>query len=267
MTKFTHALTRPPGANFAAGLTSAAAGPPNLDLALRQHAAYCDALRRCKVAVTALAPEPDHPDATFVEDTAVLAERTAIVTRPGAPSRLGETAAVAAALRALRGDIHEIRAPGTLDGGDVCQAESHFFVGLSARTNAAGARQFRAIVEAAGYTMSTIDIRGNRRLLHLKSGIAYLGDRRLLVVPDLPGAAEFAGFESIEVCAAESYAANCVRVNEHVLIAAGYPRTAAALRACGYSPLPIDVSEFRKMDGGLSCLSLRYEGSDLPWRE
>ena len=258
MTKFTHALTRLPGEDFAAGLTCAAEGPPDLELALAQHAAYRDALRRAGIEVTTLEAQPAHPDATFIEDTAVLAERMTVGTRPGAPSRLGETASVAARLRALRGEVREIRAPGTLDGGDVCQAESHFFVGVSARTNAEGARQFREIIEAAGYTMSAVDIRALPSLLHLKSGIAYLGERRLLVVADLPIAGEFAAFERIEVCAAESYAANCVRVNERVLVAAGYPRTEAALRACGYSPLTVDVSEFRKMDGGLSCLSLRF---------
>ncbi len=258
MIEFTRAIARPPGATFSQGLSTAGLGPPDLALASTQHAAYCDALRACGLAVTVLDADAGLADAPFVEDTAVLAERVTIVTRPGAPSRRGEVDSIRDCLRGLRGELAEIRAPGTVDGGDVCQAGSHFFIGLSARTNADGAAQFGAIVRAAGYTASTIDVRGSAKLLHLKSGIAYLGDGRLLAVRDLPRTAELARFEIVEVDARESYAANCVRVNDRVLVAAGYPRTADLLVARGYSPLLLEVSEFRKLDGGLSCLSLRF---------
>ncbi|MDE1923087.1 MAG: N(G),N(G)-dimethylarginine dimethylaminohydrolase, partial [Gammaproteobacteria bacterium] len=140
-----------------------------------------------------------------------------------------------------------------------CQAGSHVFVGISARTNPEGARQFCEIMRRAGHSASTVDIRANPALLHLKSGIAHLGDARLLIAPGLPVCEHMAKFEILRVCAAESYAANCVRINDRLLIAAGYPLTAAMLRARGYDTLPLDVSEFRKMDGGLSCLSLRFE--------
>ncbi|HVC00985.1 MAG TPA: hypothetical protein VND80_02165 [Steroidobacteraceae bacterium] len=258
MTNFTQAIVRPPGQNFAQGLSSANLGPPDLDLALAQHAAYCDALRRCGLAVTALAADPGFADGTFVEDTAVIGARAAVATRPGAASRRGEVRSILGCLRGMRREIHEIRAPGTLDGGDVCQAQSHFFIGISARTNPEGARQLAGILCAAGYTCSTVDIRGNGPLLHLKSGIAYLGDNRLLLAPFLPLTDEMRGFEHIAVCAEEAYAANCVRINDRLLIADGHPRTAATLRACGYSTLPLAMSEFRKLDGGLSCLSLRF---------
>lgn len=258
MTEFTHAIARPPGATFSQGLSTAGLGPPDLALAATQHTAYCDALRACGLAVTVLDADAGFPDAPFVEDTAVLAERVTIVTRPGAASRRGEVDSIRDCLRGLRGGFAEIRAPGTVDGGDICQADSHFFIGLSARTNADGAAQFGEIVRAAGYTASTIDVRGSANLLHLKSGIAYLGDGRLLAVRDLPRTAELARFEIVEVDARESYAANCVRINDRVLVAAGHPRTADRLVALGYSPLPLEVSEFRKLDGGLSCLSLRF---------
>jgi dimethylargininase len=258
MIEFTRALVRPPGATFCQGLSTANLGPPSLELALSQHAAYCEALRACGLALTILAADARFADGTFVEDTAVLAERVTIATRPGAPSRRGEVRSVRDVLSGLREEIHEIRAPGTLDGGDVCQAGSHFFVGVSQRTNGEGAAQFCEIVRAAGYSASTIDIRGNARLLHLKSGIAYLGDGRLLAVPGLPRTTELDRYEIAEVDALETYAANCVRVNDRVLVAAGYPRTAQALRALGVAPLLLDTSEFRKLDGGLSCLSLRF---------
>ena len=147
--KFRHALVRPPAASFAQGLTSAGSGPPDLPLALAQHSAYCDALRRCGLDVEVLPPDERYPDGTFVEDTAILAERAAITTVPGAPTRVGEVASIARALAGYRDDIQNIVAPGTVDGGDVCQADGHFFIGLSARTNETGARQLAATSCAA----------------------------------------------------------------------------------------------------------------------
>ncbi len=254
----THALTRRPGPNFAQGLTSATAGPPDLDLALSQHAAYCDALRACGLAVTTLPADPDHADSTFVEDTAVVTADAAVATRPGAPSRAGEVARIEPHLHGLRRVVHRIVDPGTLDGGDVCEAGAHYFIGVSARTNLEGANQLRSILQRAGYGVSTVDIRGHRSLLHLKSGLAYLGDARLLVAPGLPEVEAMRDYQRIEVEVADSYAANCVRINDRVLIAAGYPRLRATLCDLGYSPIELAMSEFRKMDGGLSCLSLRF---------
>ena len=256
--KFRHALVRPPAASFAQGLTSAGFGPPDLQLALAQHSAYCDALRRCGLEVRVLAPDGRYPDGTFVEDTAILAERVAIPTIPGAPSRVGEVASIAQAIAGYRPDVQHIVAPGSVDGGDICQADAHFFIGLSARTNDEGARQLADILRAHGYTASMVDIRSNRTLLHLKSGIAWLGDGRLVLTSDFPSVPEFSRYQLIRITPAESYAANCVRINEHVLIAAGFPHFAGALGALGLATIALDMSEFRKMDGGLSCLSLRF---------
>jgi dimethylargininase len=187
----------------------------------------------------------------------VIAERVAVITRPGAASRAGEVHAIAAALGSMRPVLERIEAPGTLDGGDICQAGEHFFIGISARTNAEGARQLAAILEAHGYTASTIDIRTHRTLLHLKTGLAWLGGRRCVAVPGFPRPPELKGYEFIEVAAAECYAANCVLVNGQVLVAAGFPAISARLRSLGFGLSTLEVSEFRKMDGGLSCLSLR----------
>jgi dimethylargininase len=257
--KFRHALVRPPARSFAQGLTSAGQGPPDVNIALAQHAAYCSALRQCGVEVRILAADERFPDSTFVEDTAILAERAAIATLPGAPSRVGEVASIAAALAEVCGAVHRIVAPGSVDGGDICQADEHFFIGLSARTNSEGARQLSGILRAQGYTVSTIDIRNNRKLLHLKSGISYLGERRLVLCNDFPQVPEFSGYQLLRVVPEEGYAANCVRINEHVLIATGYTRFADALGRLKLATIALDMSEFRKMDGGLSCLSLRYD--------
>jgi dimethylargininase len=257
--QFTRAVVRKPGPTFAAGLTTAAAGPPELPKALGQHDRYCEALERCGVSVATVATDDRYPDGTFVEDTAVVAGRMAVVTWPGAPTRQGEIASIEAAL-ALHCDLelHRITAPGTVDGGDICQAGTHFYIGQSNRTNAEGARQLGAILARNGYTSSVIDIRDSGTLLHLKSGIAYLGDNRMLVVPEVPVSADLARHELLQVPAGEDYAANCIRVNDHVLVAAGYPRLAAMLEGLGYPLILLETSEYRKMDGGLSCLSLRF---------
>jgi dimethylargininase len=257
--KYSKAITRLPGRNFSAGLTIAGGGsPPDIGRALAQHAAYRAALSACGLDVTVMDADEDHPDGTFVEDTFLIAEGIAVATRPGAKTREGEVAAVAAALRNFVAKLEHIRAPGTLDGGDVCQAGRHFLIGISARTNQSGAAQLAAILARHGFTASTVDIRGNPALLHLKSGIAYLGEDRFVVAPGFPAVPEIARFEKIAVMAGEEYAANCVRINDEVLIASGFPKLAASLRGLGYRTRAVGMSEFAKMDGGLSCLSLRF---------
>ncbi|MGB8328428.1 MAG: arginine deiminase family protein [Steroidobacteraceae bacterium] len=256
---FRSAIVRIPGPAFAAGLTtSAAQGRPDLGKALEQHDDYCEALLACGVEVTALPPDERFPDSVFVEDTAVVAVRVAVLTRPGAPSRVGEVPEVAAALRQFRPELEQIEPPGTVDGGDVCQADDHFFIGLSRRTNEVGATQLATILARHGYAASMVDIRGHQTLLHLKSGLAYLGDRRFAIASEVPRTAALADYEMVEVDAAETYAANCVRVNGIVLVAAGYPKLTARLVEFGLAVRHVEVSEFRKMDGGLSCLSLRF---------
>jgi len=231
---------------------------PDLRIALEQHAAYCRALAGCGLGVTVMAADAGHPDGTFVEDTFVIAERVAIATRPGARTRSGEVASVAAAMRSFRPQLAQIEPPGTVDGGDICQVDNHFLIGLSARTNEAGAAQLAAILASHEYTASTIDIRNHPSLLHLKSGISYLGEHRFLLAPGFPPFRELAGYEKIEVAAGEAYAANSVRVNDDVFVAAGFPRLAGALHKLGYRIRLLYMTEFAKMDGGLSCLSLRF---------
>jgi dimethylargininase len=191
---FSHAIVRIPAENFAQGLTTAQLGRPVYDQVLHQHARYCDALRACGLALTTLEVDPDHPDSTFVEDTAVLTAHSAILTRPGARSREGEVAAIRQAVSHFFPATVEIEAPGTVDGGDICEAENHFFLGLSQRTNEAGLRQLAAHLARDGYTSSVIDVRGINSILHLKSGVSYIGDNTLVVMEEL--APLFPGFES-----------------------------------------------------------------------
>ena len=255
---FTRAIVRIPGNNFDAGLTTVSIGRPDLGRVLVQHQRYCEALVECGVALTALEADLRFPDSTFVEDTAVLTARGAILTRPGAPSREGEVDAIRDAVIGFFPNPQTIEEPGTLDGGDICEAEEHFFIGVSHRTNEEGARQLAAHLAGMGYTSSVIDVRPMASILHLKSGIAYIGDNTLVAMEEMAGNPAFGRLELIQVGVDESYAANCVRVNDGVLVAAGFPKLTAELRARGFEPLILDMSEFQKMDGGLSCLSLRF---------
>lgn len=257
---FSRAIVRSPNANFAEGQTSAGLGAPLYAKALKQHEAYCLALERCGLTLVRLQADERYPDSTFVEDVAVVTERGAILTRPGAPSRTGEVAAVRDALAQFYATTGSIFDPGTLDGGDVCQAGDHFFIGISARTNEAGARQLADWLRSLDYTWCFVDIRDVKRILHLKSGLAYLGNERLVVVDALSKFEEFSfsSYELIVVNKREEYAANCISVNECVLVSSGYPDLIERLRGLSYVPIALEMCEFQKMDGGLSCLSLRF---------
>jgi dimethylargininase len=256
--RFTRAILRPPAETFASGITSSGLGPPDLALALEQHEAYCRTLDQLGLSLSMLPPDPAFPDSTFVEDAAIVTERGAILTRPGAPSRTGEVAALGAALGGWFPELDEITAPGTIDGGDVCEAGSHFFIGLSERTNAEGAAQLARWLEQRGFDSSVINIRGLPGMLHLKTGLSWLGGRRLFAWSGLTGHEVLRGWEVLEVPQGEEYAANCIRVNGVLLLAGGFPQAEALVRGLGYQVVTTEMSEFQKMDGGLSCLSVRW---------
>jgi dimethylargininase len=255
---FTRAIVRPPSSNFADGLTSVSLGKPDFALALEQHAKYCEALEQCGLTLVRLPEDAAHPDATFVEDTAILSPKCNVLTRPGAASRSGEVESIAASLATLGVAAKKIDSPATLDGGDICDAGGHFFIGVSHRTNWDGAAQLAALLDRAGYSSSCIDVREVPGILHLKSGIASLGDNRVVAIDALAAHPALKKYEIVRVAPADEYAANCVRVNDSVLVPAGFPRMHDSLARLGYSLIPLGMSEFQKMDGGLSCLSLRF---------
>ena len=251
---FTRAIVREPGPDLAGGLTAADLGPPDPVRARVQHRAYVEALEGLGLRVTVLPPLPGHPDACFVEDVAVVAAPLAVVTRPGAPSRRGETASVAAEL-AERREPAAIAAPGTLDGGDVLIVGRTCWIGLSSRTNEAGAAQLAELLEARGWECRTVPVSGG---LHLKSGVNHVGGDILLLTEHFAGLDVFAGWRQLVVPGEEAYAANTLWLNDTLLVPAGFPRTAALLQETGRPLLELDVGEFRKLDGGLTCLSLRF---------
>jgi dimethylargininase len=256
---FRNAIVRPPAPSFADGLTTQELGTPDVKKALAQHEAYCRALEDFGLALMRLPADPRFPDSTFVEDTAVITARGgAILTRPGAPSRAGEVEGIEGALAARFPKLRQIEAPGTVDGGDVCEAGEHFFIGVSRRTNEEGGRQLAGLLAADGYTSSLYDIRGTDEILHLKSGIAWLGGKTLVAIESRAEDPAFRGWDLIRVPKGEEYAANCILVNDAVFFAEGFPLLERALRERGYRLTILPMSEFQKMDGGLSCLSLRF---------
>ena len=255
---FTKAIVRLPAENFADGLTTVELGIPNYAKTIEQHQAYCDALIQCGLTLTQLAADPQHPDSTFVEDTAIVTEHGAILTRPGAESRAGEVENIKSSLARFYSELPEIKAPGTLDGGDICEAGNHFIIGISLRTNENGVKQLADWLASHGYTSDFVDICAVPGILHLKSGISYIGDNRMVVILPLADHPVFKAYELIQTHAHEDYAANCVRVNDHVLMASGFPILQRTLEKFGYNIIALDMSEYQKMDGGLSCLSIRF---------
>ncbi len=253
---YTRAIVRPPASSFAKGLTRSAEGPPDMALALEQHRVYCRTLEECGLEIMELPADPQYPDSCFVEDTAIVMEHGAIALRPGAPSRVGEVDSIVAALGSQFREVARIFAPGTVDGGDLCEADGHFLIGLSSRTNEQGARQLTRLLGDLQCTSTIVDIRGTK-LLHLKSGLSYLGNNRMVTTVDVARIPALSKYELIPVQAKEHYAANCILVNDWVLVATGYPLIVDALEDKRFHVKVVEMSEFRKMDGGLSCLSLR----------
>jgi len=252
---FTYAVVRKPGPNFARGLTTAAAtDPPDFETLVGQHTEYISALQSIGLEVIVLDCLPDHPDAYFVEDTAVVAADVAVITNPGAESRQGEEETIASVLAEYR-RTDRIRPPGTVDGGDVLQVGNHFFVGLSERTNHEGAGQLGRIFKRHGYTYATVAVGEG---LHLKSSVNYVGRNTLLVTEDFASNEQLKAYDTIIVDRHESYAANTLLVNDHLLVPRGYPGTRRKLDALGLKIIELDTSEVRKMDGGLTCMSLRF---------
>ncbi|MHB8055007.1 MAG: dimethylarginine dimethylaminohydrolase family protein [Candidatus Aminicenantales bacterium] len=252
--KFTRAITRLPGPDAAAGLTTAGLGRPDQALLLSQHSAYVETLRSLGLEVEVLPAAPGFPDSYFIEDTAVVTPEVAVITRPGAASRRGETAGVEPALAKHR-SIFRIDPPGTLDGGDVLFAGGRFFIGLSERTDEAGARQLGRILESRGYPWTAVPVGGG---LHLKSSVNTLGGLRLVFSAGFSPGNLFREYDRIVLDPGDDYAANTLWINDTLLMPKGFPRVREKYAKRGLSVVEVDTSEMRKMDGGLTCLSLRF---------
>ena len=251
---FTRAITRKPGRNFYQGITTAKDQVPIYELIIKQHEAYTEILRSIGLKVIALESLLDYPDGYFVEDTAVVNSDVAVITNPGAVSRRGEVETMAAILAKYR-ETERIQAPGILDGGDVLMVGSHFLIGISERTNQEGAEQFGRIMERFDNTWTSVPVVSG---LHLKSSINYVGKNTLLVTEEFAGLNEIKAYNKIIVDREEEYACNTLLVNDHLIIPEGFPVTRKKLETLGFGITELDVSEVRKMDGGLTCMSIRF---------
>jgi dimethylargininase len=247
------ALTRPvPDSLAQCELTHLERTPIDVARAREQHERYEARLQAAGCTVERIEAGHDLPDSVFVEDTAIVLDEIAIVTRPGAPSRVRETAAVAAALAKYRQVVRMV-APATLDGGDVLRLGRALYVGLSTRTNEAGARQLAAAAQPFGYTVRCARVRG---CLHLKSAATALDDRIVLCNPEWIDPGTFEGCDTRFVHPGEPFGANVLRIDSIVVTAAAHERTAAALLQQGYDVRPVDVSELAKAEAGVTCCSL-----------
>ncbi len=249
-----YALVRSPGPDAADGLTEQSGPPIRLENLQDKHAAYCQLLQTIGISLIRLDPLPGFPDAYFVEDTAVVTSEIAVVTRPGAPQRRGEEKSVAHRLADYR-PLKVITPPGTLDGGDVLIIGQDVFVGLSGRTNREGADQLAQILAPWDYHCITVEVPD---ALHLKSSLTSIGGRQLLMKATWSQLTEFKDYAKLLVDPAEAYACNTLAVNGHLIMPAGYPRTRALLESTGQPIHELDTAPFRRMDGGLTCLSLRF---------
>ena len=252
---FTTAIVKTPCQNITRGISTANLGRPDYNLALQQHAAYIQALKDCGLDVTVLDPDENFPDSTFVEDVCLITPRCAIITRPGAASRREEALGIEKTIQSLGLPVGRIQGPGTLDAGDVMMVKNHYFAGLSDRTNTEGALQLSVLLKKYEYTCSTIAL---DTVLHLKTGVSYLENNTLLALGEFLTLPALSRFNRLEVVLTEAYAANCVWINDTVLVPRGFPITLQAIKDVGYPTIEVDMSEFRKLDGGLSCLSLRF---------
>ena len=251
---FTRAICRKPGLNFSHGLTTVQDGKPDYAKMMAQHDAYVEALKSLGLQVEMLEPLGDFPDAYFVEDAAIMTAEVAIVTRPGAKARRGEAAAMEPVLAKYRPLAH-IQAPGRLDGGDVLIIGRHALIGVSERSNPEGAEQLGEILEDHGYTWSAVPVAEG---LHFKSSVNWVGGKNLIITEDFAGMDELEDFHQIVVDPEETYAANVLWINGTLLMPVGYPKTRKQLAALGLPIVELDTSEARQMDGGLTCMSLRF---------
>lgn len=255
--KFKNAIVKKPARTMVNGITTANLGKPDYKKALKQHENYVKTLKECKVEVEILEADEKFPDSTFVEDPAVLTDKCAIITNPGAESRKEEVKAIKSVIEKYYSSdqIFEIKAPGTLEGGDVMQVDNHFYIGISDRTNKDGANQLLDYLNKFDYTGDIVEFEG---ILHLKTGMSYIGDNTLLITELFTNKEIFSDYKKIRVNGREAYASNCIRVNDFVIVPAGFVKTKKAIKNSGFKTKTVDVSEFRKIDGGLSCLSLRF---------
>lgn len=254
--RFTHAIVRPPAASATQGLRAVDSGAPDITRMRADHAAYVTALRVLGATVIELAALDAFPDAQFVEDTALCLREGAVVMRPGAASRLGEAAEMAPTLARFYDEVLTITGPGTIEAGDILTTETEILIGRSARTDAAGIAELRGLVARWGYNVR--ELLTPPGVLHFKTDCSLLDAETILATPRLAAAGGFAGYRVILTADGEEAAANAIRFNDAVIVPDGFAATADRLDKAGYKLVAVGNQECAKLDGGMSCLSLRF---------
>lgn len=219
---------------------------------LEQHAAYVAALEQAGAEVQVLPALDGFPDALYVEDTAIVLDEVAVITRPGAESRQGETESIAEALSEHR-ELIRVEAPGTVDGGDVCATDGVVYVGWSDRTNHPGLKQLAHLLLPHGHMVKAVEVKG---CLHMKSAMTRLEEERLLVCSSRLNLERVQGMELVEVPMEEPDGANVLALGNHVIASNAYPRTNEMLAGLGYTMIELDLSELHKMEAATTCPSL-----------
>jgi dimethylargininase len=254
--EFTRAITRLPASSSVDGLRAEDIGDPDYRQMLRDHAHYVATLQLAGAEVTELDALEDYPDSVFVEDVALCLPEVAILMRPGAASRAGEVAQMAPVLRDFYEQLLSIDAPGHIEGGDILVTSREILVGRSARTDAAGIAQLADIVERFGYRLR--EVATPPGVLHFKTDCSLLDADTILATRRLDASGCFDGYRVIHTADGEEAAANSIRYNGLVLMPAGFARTRERLLQAGFDVRAINNSECAKLDGGMSCLSLRF---------
>ena len=253
--QFTHTIVRKPAQSIIKGLRAVDIGAPDYNQMILDHQDYVEALTFAGVEVIHLNELDKFPDGQFVEDTALCLPKAAILMRPGAPSRLGEVDEIAPKLRELFTEVYEIEEPAHIEGGDILVTGKEILVGRSARTDEKGVSQLSDIVTALGYVMR--EVFTPPEILHFKTDCSLLGPNEILSTKRLQASGCFDGYKVIIVADGEEAAANAIRVNDYVIMPAGFSKTKSILEDHGYKVKAINNTECAKLDGGMSCLSLR----------
>jgi len=253
---FSHAIVRNPSRSILDGLRTVDSGAPDFDVFSLHHQLYVEALVSTGASVTALSADEAFPDSVFIEDTALCLQEGAIIMRPGAPTRLGETRLIAPTLSQLYQEVLPIEGPGFIEGGDILTTEREILVGLSARTDTAGICELKSLVSRWGYCLRVVNTPPD--ILHFKTDCALLDEETILCTPRLAATGCFEGYNIIHTVDGENASANAIRFNDLVIMPDGFPKTTEQLISFGYSVKLIGNSEAAKLDGGMSCMSLRF---------
>jgi len=227
----------------------------DVELARKQHAAYEDALRKVGTKLISMAALDLCPDAVFVEDTAVVLDEVLVPARMGTQPRAREVFSVAEELAFCR-RVLSLPPQGSLEGGDVIRAWKTIFVGISGRTDEAGAEGLRAILQPYGYNVVPVKVRG---ALHLKTACSYLGRNMLLLNSAMVETRALKGYEILEVPSNEPAGANVLVVGETAIVPANFPATQKLLRRMGFEVISLDVSELQKAEAGVTCCSIIFD--------